>query len=164
MKQDTLDRLNFVCGYLRGVAGAVREDTNEVLPTRDHVAIIRHYNHLRLAAAQIKLAREALADMEEDLSRRSVPEVMKEQGIKTINIEDVGRVTVSYRFSCSMLDKEAGLAWLRANGHEGIIIETVNSSTLSAFAKQLLEENGVDMPDNIFKVGTSPFTSITKAK
>jgi len=62
------------------------------------------------------------------------------------------------------LDKDAGLNWLRANGHEGIIIETVNSSTLSAFAKSQLEEEGVDLPDDIFKIGTSPYTSITKVK
>lgn len=164
MRDETLERLTHVCGLLSGIAGAIRDDTNAVIPSRDHLAIIRHYDKLRLANARIKLAREALGDIEEDLSRRSIPEVMKEKGIKTINIEDVGRVTVSYRFSCTMLDKDAGLNWLRSNGHGGIIIETVNSSTLSAFAKAQLEEEGVDLPDAIFKVGTSPYTSITKPK
>jgi hypothetical protein len=164
MQQETLERLEFACGYLSGLAGAVRVDTEAAIASHDHVELIRHYNHLRLATARIKLAREALNDMEEDLSRVKVPEIMKEHNIKTIHIEDVGRVTVSYRFSCSMLDKDAGLDWLRTNGHGGIIIETVNSSTLSAFAKSQLEEKGEDLPDLIFKTGTSPYTSITKVK
>jgi hypothetical protein len=164
MKTQTLDALESVCKGLIEVSGMVRADTNEVLPSRDHVEIIRHYDRLRLATARIKLAREALAGMEEELSRVQIPDVMAEHGVKTITIEDVGRVTVSYRFSCSMLDKDAGLMWLRANGHDGIIIETVNSSTLSAFAKSQLEEEGVDLPDEIFKTGTSPYTSITKVK
>ena len=164
MKQDTLDRLTYACGFLTGVAAAVREDTDAALALRNHVELIKHYNHLRLATAQIKEAREALNELEERLSREQIPEIFREQGIKTTTIEGVGRVTVSYRFGCSMLDKEAGLEWLRGNGHGGIIIETVNSSTLSAFAKSMLEESGAELPDTIFKVSTSPYTSITKVR
>lgn len=159
-----MERLSHICGLLSGIASTVRDETNAILPSRDHVAIIRHYDKLRLATARIKEAREALNDLEEDLSRVKVPEVMKEHNVKTIHIEDVGRVTVSYRFSCSMLDKEAGINWLRANGHGGIVIETVNSSTLASFAKSLLEDEGKDMPESIFKTGTSPYTSITKVR
>jgi hypothetical protein len=63
-----------------------------------------------------------------------------------------------------MLDKERGFTWLRENEHEGLITETVNSITLSAFAKEMLEVNGTELPDDIFKVGTQAYTSITKAK
>jgi len=158
-----LDRLTYVCGYLTGVAGAVREDTKEVVGTRDHIEIIRHYNHLRLATALIKEAREALSEMEERLSREYVPEVMKEHNVRTITVEGVGRVSITHRFSCSMLDKEAGMDWLRNNGHGGLIIETVNSSTLGAFARSLLEDEGQELPSDLFKTGTMTYTSITKA-
>ena len=164
MRQEIIERLEFVCGYLIGVAEAVREDTNATLALHNHVELIKHYNHLRLATARIKEAREALAEMEENLSREQIPEIFREQGIKTTTIEGVGRVTVSYRFGCSMLDKEAGLNWLRQAGHGGIIIETVNSSTLAAFAKSMLEEEGAELPDSLFKISTSPYTSITKVK
>ena len=164
MKQDTFDRLEYTCRLLDDVAGTIRDETNEVVPTRNHIEIIKHYNHLRIMVARIKEAREALNELEERLSREQIPEVMKEHGIKTTTIEGVGRVTVSYRFSCSMLDKEAGLEWLRQSGNGGIIIETVNSSTLGAFAKSKLEDDGEELPADIFKVGTSPYTSITKVK
>jgi hypothetical protein len=164
MKLITLERINHVCAHLIAVAGAVREDTDATLALHNHVELIRHYNHLRLATAEIKEAREALAEMEERLSRESIPDIFREHGIKTTTIEGVGRVTVSYRFSCSMLDKEMGLNWLRESGNEGIIIETVNASTLAAFAKTMLEEKGEELPTTIFKTGTSPYTSITKVK
>jgi hypothetical protein len=164
MQEDTVRAINEACFQLAKVAEMVREDNDYTLTQHNHVKLIKHYNHLRLATAQIKEAREALAEMEEKLSREQIPEIMREQGIKTTTIEGVGRVTVSYRFGCTMLDKEQGLEWLRGNGHGGIIIETVNSSTLSAFAKSMLEESGAELPDSIFKVSTSPYTSITKVK
>ena len=163
MREGTLDAIRAVCNHLVRVAEDVRQDGMDALETRDHVAIIKHYNHLRLATAAIKESREALAQMEEQLSREQIPDIMKEHGVKTITVEGVGRVTVSYRFSCSMLDKELGLDWLRNNGHGGIIIETVNSSTLAAFAKSQLQDHGADLPEDIFKTGSSPYTSITKA-
>jgi hypothetical protein len=163
VKQDTIDRLNYACGLLQGIAGAIREDGDKALATGDHIQIIKHYDKLRLANALIKESREALAQMEERLSREDIPNTLREHGIKTITIEGVGRVTVSHRFGCSMLDKDAGLEWLRENGHGGLIIETVNSSSLAAFAKSLLQEQGEDLPSEIFKVSTNPYTSVTKA-
>jgi hypothetical protein len=164
MQEDTVSAVNEICFQLQKVAEMVREDNDFVLAEHNHVKLIKHYNHLRLATAQIKEAREALNEMEEKLSREQIPDIFREHGIKTTTIEGVGRVTVSYRFGCTMLDKEQGLEWLRGNGHGGIIIETVNSSTLSAFAKSMLEESGAELPDSIFKVSTSPYTSITKVK
>lgn len=146
------------------VAGQVREDTNAAVQSGDHVELVRHFRDLRDVNALIKEARTALGEMEDLLSSRDIPDAFRSAGVKTTTIEGVGRVTVSYRFSCSMLDKEAGLLWLTENGHGGLIQPTVNSSTLAAFAKNLIETEGKDLPDDIFKTGQSPYTSITKAK
>lgn len=163
MRTDTLERLQYVCGLLVGVAEAVREDGETILPTRDHIAIIKHFNQLRLANDQIKEAREALVEMANRLSYEEVPEVMAEHNIRTITVEGVGRVSITHRWSCSMLDKELGMNWLRNTGNEGIIQETVNSSTLAAFAKSKMEEDGESLPADIFKTGITAYTSITKA-
>ena len=169
MQESTKRALQTVCNDMVAVANAVREDEQTTIASGDYVDVIRHYSDVRIATAQIKEAREALNQMEERLSREIVPDFVRrakeERGVKTpIVLEGIGRVTVSYRFSCSMLDKEMGLNWLRSNGHEGLIQPTVNSSTLSAFARDMLENQGFELPPEIFKVGTSPYTSITKVR
>lgn len=163
MKPDTLERLTYVTGYLIGVASAVREDTDQAVATNDHISVIKHYDHLRKATKLIKEAREALDQMEERLSREQVPEVMRAHGIRTITVEGVGRVSLSNRWSCSMLDKPSGMDWLRNNGYGDLIQETVNASTLGAFARSLTEETGTELPGEIFKTSVMTFTSITKA-
>lgn len=164
MKDATLKYLQDTVTRLQGVAEQIRIDTNEVVATNDHIAIIKHYDQLRLANEHIKEARESLSEIADLLSKEQVPSVMAMHSIKTITVVGVGRVTVSHRFSCSMLDKDMGMSWLKDNGHEGLIQPTVNSSTLSAFAKNMLEVEGKELPPEIFKVGTMPYTSITKVK
>lgn len=164
MRDETIEYVNRVCGGLQKAANMVRDDGQAVLAMNDHIALIWHYYHLRQATEQIKKAREALDKMEDSLSHSEIPTVMKDAGVKTVNIIDLGRVTVSYRWGCSMIDKDAGMNWLRDNEQEALIIETVNASTLAAFAKNLMEEEGVGLPDDIFKTSTYPFTSITKVK
>ena len=168
--QDSTNRaLQQVCNDLTRVAVMVRSDQDAVTSSGNYIDVIRHFNDVRLAAAQIKEAREALKSMEDMLSGNIVPDFVRrakeELGVKTpIVLEGVGRVTVSYRFSASMLDKEKGIDWLKGNGHGGLVQETVNSSTLSAFAKDMFENQGVELPPEVFKVGTNPYTSITKVK
>lgn len=162
MKESTIKELQQAVLRLEMVASRIRTETAEVSATNDHIEIIRHYDRLRLANASIKTARAALSEIEDNLSKVRIPEVMRYKGVKTIHIEDVGRVTVSGRFTCSMLDQEAGINWLTDNGHGGIIKPTVHWQTLSSFAKEYMEESGRDLPDDIFKISMSEYTSIRK--
>jgi hypothetical protein len=57
--------------------------------------------------------------------------------------------------------KEIGIEWLRSNNAEDLIQETVNSQSLSRFAKDLIEE-GRELPEDIFNVAIIPNTSRTK--
>jgi hypothetical protein len=163
MKAETIERLNYVCQYFVDLVGAIRADTDEAVATHDHIAVIKHYDQLRKATDQIKEAREALSQIRDKLSYEQVPEVMREHDVRTITVEGVGRVSLSDRWSCSMLDKYAGMDWLRGNGHDDLIIETVNSSTLGAFARNLTEEQGTELPSDLFKTSVMTYTSITKA-
>jgi hypothetical protein len=163
MRPQTAADTERVCRYLVQVAQDIRRDTAETVATHDHIAVIKHFVQVRAAVEQIKEAREALDQMEQVLSREQVPEVMREHGIKTITVEGVGRVSLSNRWSCSMLDKEAGMDWLRGTGNESLIQETVNSSTLAAFAKNMTETEGKELPADLFKTSVMTFTSITKA-
>lgn len=169
MSPETKAALEAVCFTLQKLAGLIREEGQKASQSEDHVVVIRHFYDLRNATALIKESREALAEMEDYFSTSTIPDlfslIRERTGQKPpFVIEGIGRVTVSRRFSASMLDKETGLQWLRDNGHEGLIQPTVNSSTLAAFAKDMQENQGKDLPVEIFKVGTIPYTSITKVK
>lgn len=169
MQAQTTAALQKAVTALQLAASLVREDTKQVVASGDHIELLKHFNDIRNTNDLIKESREAIQQMTDDLSTRDIPDLLRmlkeTRGLKTpIVIEGVGRCTVSYRFSCSMLDKEQGMLWLRENGHGGLIQPTVNAQTLGAFAKNLIEVEGKDLPDDIFKTGTSPYTSITKVK
>jgi hypothetical protein len=163
MKPQTAADTERVCRYLVQVAQDIRRDTAEVVATRNHIDIIKHFNQVRLMNEQIKEAREALGEMERVLSQEQVPAVMREHNVRNITVEGVGRVALSNRWSCSMLDKELGMDWLRNSGNESLIIETVNASTLAAFARNMSETENKELPSDIFKTSVMTYTSITKA-
>jgi hypothetical protein len=62
-----------------------------------------------------------------------------------------------------MIDKPLGLDYLRNSGNGSLIQETVNSNTLAAFAKNFNDEEGKELPGEIFKTSIMTVTSITKA-
>lgn len=165
MHSQTKHDLSVAIQDLEGVLSRMRSESDEILGSKDHLSIIRHYDDMRLANERMKHVRKALDEMAEQWSREFVPDAMRAKQIKTINLEGVGRVTISARWSASIVEgqKEPAFTWLRESGDGGIIQETVNSSTLSAFAKTKFEA-GYELPAHLFKVGQMTFTSITKPK
>lgn len=155
-------QLQYACQRLIEIAGSVRKETNDVVGTNDHIEVIKHYDALRSINSHIKEAREALTQMEERLSRQQIPDVMRANNVRSITIEGVGRVSLGSRWSASMIDKEAGMKWLRESGNGGVIQETVNAQTLGALAKELNNE-GLDLPNQFFNTSIMTYTSITKA-
>ncbi len=126
----------------------------------------RAYKRLRDAYEELDTVRKKINEQIENLSRVTIPEMLAENEVTTITLEwgDLKyRFTKSTRMSCSMVDKDAGMQWLREQGHEDLIQETVNASTLAAFAKNQIEKEGIDLPTGLFKVSTMSFTSVTKA-
>jgi hypothetical protein len=139
-------------------------DTQHFVGAGDLIPLIRHYAELREINETIKKARKALDDLEDHLSHTDVPDAFKLSGIKTVSIEDLGRVTVAYKWSCSVIDgkKPESFEWLRGSGNGGIIIETINAQTLAAFAKHEVEANGKELPTDLFTTSLRPYTSITR--
>jgi hypothetical protein len=148
---------------LQKASKALAETVEGMKGNTDHLEVIRSLAQVGEIYDQHNEMKKRINTAYDLLSRDIVPEAMRHNKVKTVTVEGIGRVTISHRYSCSMLDKEKAMDWLRGNGLEGIIIETVNSSTLSATAKDMLLNEGKEMPPELFKTGTSPFTSITKA-
>jgi hypothetical protein len=162
MQEATRERLHIALVAIQTAAQMIDNDTNGVLASGELVPLIQHFAEMRDVNEQIKLARKHLEILEDRLSKSEIPDLFRAKGVKTITVQDLGRVTVSYRWACSIIDKVVGHAWLRDNGHEGLITETVNSSTLAAFAKDLNDTEGTELPADKFKTSRNPFTSITK--
>src|SRR4249919_2906849 len=97
MELKTALSLSAICASLTELAGKVRDETNAAVATNDHVTVIKHYDQLRQATALIKESREALEQLEMNLSREQVPDVMRAHNIRNVTIEGVGRVTLGTR-------------------------------------------------------------------
>lgn len=102
-------------------------------------------------AAKLSYAREV-----------SMPARMDAEEIKTFNTED-NRITRTSRIFASIIASEIERAkeWLRKAELGSLIKETINSSSLSAAAKEQME-NGKELPDDIFTVHVKDSVSITK--
>jgi hypothetical protein len=164
MQTTTLLMLTASLTSLEHATKAVEADTNSAIGTGDHIELVRHFAKLREVNEAIKKARNALDELEDHMSYVDIPDCFKANRIKTTTIEDVGRVSVSYKWSCSILDgrKPEAFDWLRNGGNGSIIIETVNAQTLASFAKNEVEAFGREMPGSLFNVSLKPYTSITK--
>ena len=100
----------------------------------------------------------------DNLRLRLIPDKMAEEDIKTIKYENIGRLQLAADCYASIPAelKPDAYNWLKENGFDSLVVETVNPSTLKAFAKEQMKK-GVDLPDNLFKVQPFMRASIVKA-
>lgn len=91
------------------------------------------------------------------------PEVFEQAGVSHIPLDAGYRVTISYTLRASVNgdDRTAAYAWLKKH-HPDTVIETVNASTLSKLARELLEQENRELPEKLFKVVNVPNTSVTR--
>ena len=114
------------------------------------------------AASDAKTALGAEIDF---LAKNKMVEVMDEMGVSSLNLKGIGRLSIRGDAYCSVVGgmKEDLFQWMRDNGFDSLISETVNSSTLKAFIKEQTIE-GNDVPDEtIVKFTPYSMVSLTKA-
>jgi hypothetical protein len=123
------------------------------------------YRDVRGATDGIEEAGKQLRGLKEQMKSKALPEAFEREGVKTLTMDDGGRVTISQRVVASIPADTKSLAyeWLRKNQHESLIVETVNASTLGAFARTQMEA-GFDLPEELFKVNILNEASLTKGK
>lgn len=161
MDFDTTLSAQYAGTKLDSLVNRAHRDTLKLVDEGDIPSIVKHFAALRTEYRALKDKIEKLEAEVNDLSYNIVPTMFANQGVKTLKLDDVGRVTVNQRWVASMPDKQVGMDWLRTTGNDGLVIETVNAQTLAAFAKtQALA--GAPLPDDVFTVGVAPYISITK--
>ena len=117
---------------------------------------IRHYDE------NLKYLKSRFGELHKRMKEEIVPKKFTEQGVSSMTVNGYRfTVSASSRTSIQKDKKDAAYDWLRDNGLEDLITETVNSSTLSATARDLMSE-GVDLPDDVFNIYSFDNTSITK--
>ena len=141
---------------------------------RKEMYIKRHekFNAVTLAA-EMKSLKDVMdwmesvskfANAEYDMLRMVlIPQAMEKEGLESpLNVSGVGRVSLTGDLFISVTDKEVFHAWLHSHKMGDLIIESVNSSTLKAWAKERIK-SGKIMPDGSL-VKVTPYTraSITK--
>lgn len=92
-----------------------------------------------------------------------LPGQMETEGLENFRLDGVGRVglTADMWVSIPAATKEAFYEWLRQNGREAIITNTVNASSLKAMAKNAIK-NGEPLPPDLIKI--TPYTRATITK
>lgn len=129
----------------------------------------RAFKTLRDSYEKLDEFRKQINSAIEDMNRVVLPDMLKEAGTTTLRVECGGgqyfRFNRSQRVSCSITPehKSEAFTWLRGTGNEGLIQETVNSSTLAGFAKDWVQNQGKDLPGEYFKISTMDVVSVTKA-
>lgn len=109
--------------------------------------------------AALKAKKEELRLLQEEL----LPTKMNEEGVSTVNVTGVGRFTVTSVERVSVIGgKQPDLkAWLEENGYEGLIQDTINSSTLKAWVKERLQE-GDEVPVELLNMHSFDRVTLTK--
>jgi hypothetical protein len=158
---------NFINAAILSMRDAGRlfnTEINTAMGANSVEPIIFAFDALRECNDKIKEITTILNIMEARVSSQCVPDLFKLRKVKNINIEGVGRVSIGRRWSCSILNGQKANAykWLRDGGNGALITETINGQTLGAFAHDLSDTKGLDMPDKLFKTSINPYTSITK--
>jgi len=162
MQFDTQTAATYAGQKLDSLLERATRDANISIENKNIPDAVTYFAELRDTVKKLALRMSALQSLVDTMSQEMIPGLFENQGVKTINVIDVGRVSINDRWSASMLNKPAAFEWLKKTGNEGLIIETVNAQTLGAFAKdEALAKR--PLPSEIFKVTPTPYVSITKA-
>lgn len=131
----------------------------------DVVEFARAFVALRQLKDKIEAVDKAFSKLFENAKNERMPNKFEESGVPSVNLDEGFRVTISHqvRASTKADQKDNAIAWLEANQLGSIVNKTVNSSTLSAVARTMIED-GKELPEDLFAVHVLNSTSVTKTK
>lgn len=93
-----------------------------------------------------------------------IPEAMEKENLESpVNVAGVGRVSLTGDLYVGVNDKIEFYKWLHENNLGDLITESVNSSTLKAWAKGRIKE-GKPLPNDLLKLTPITRASITAPK
>jgi hypothetical protein len=127
-------------------------------------------SHAATTLVKIRHAREEIQEIMDHIDsldtkfcREILPEIYEREDASSITALDY-RVTKTESIKAHARNKEVAIEWLDANGYDAIVDREprVNSQTLNAFARTLMED-GSELPEDIFNVYQFSNTSLTRS-
>ena len=102
----------------------------------------------------------------EEFKVEILPSILDIEGQSSVPLDDGFRVGVQQKLYASIKGgkRDEAFDWLRENGLEDVITETVNASTLSAAVKVMIEDHFKEPPAEVFNLITKANSSVTKTK
>lgn len=103
------------------------------------------FRELREQLEANKAESKRLNDMFDALTLKVIPDKMMEDDVRTMTIQDVGRIELRPNMWTSTKDSLALQDWLKEHDLEQLIVPSVNGSTLKATIKEL-QDAGEELP------------------
>jgi len=156
-----------VIGGIRNVKKELADNLpSHIRADRPASELAHLYGAVRDLCDEFAAAAEVAGAASTQLSTQLIPAAFERENISTFTTADGYRVTLSTRFVASIKPDMKGEAWdwLRKNGLDALIVETVNASTLSAAGKKMIEDEGKELPEHLFNAHFMPSVSLTKTK
>jgi len=99
----------------------------------------------------------------ERITKMVLPTKMDNEGISTINVKGIGRITITQQMSTTVKkdDQPELKEWLRENGYGALVTETINASTLKAWIKERIAESE-EFPAHLISIYAYEQASLTK--
>jgi hypothetical protein len=162
MKFDTLTAADYAAQKLASLLERATRDTEEIVARNNIPETVTWFAELKTTVQGLQSQLSEIQKHIDLLSGELIPTMFTNQNkTQTIRIENVGRVTVNDRWSCSMLKPDEAFFYIRKTGNAGMIKDTVHPMTLGAWGKDETLDQRPPPPD-IFKVTATPYVSITK--
>ena len=164
MKPETYAAVEVAKRALATAKALMEAEAAEAIASNDPPQLVRVYADLGEEAALLREPLTELAKLEQNLSYNKIPECFDAAGIQNVRVTGYGLVSLNRKWACSMLNKTAGLAYLRETGQAGMIQDYVAPMTLAGWAKEVTEESGAEPPDSIFKTSINRYCSLRRSK
>ena len=159
-KKDAVQVLTDLNELIDEAEGAV----NTVVKSGDLAKLLVVYFRYTEFYSALDALRKRAYHIGDGMSKASVPEAIEKSGMDLVRVPEVARSfypTIKYTASI-VGDKGEAFEWLRKDGAEELITETVNAGTLSAYFKEKMLNEGTEPPEELFKFSSYTVTGMSK--
>lgn len=160
-----MDKLKALIANLNAIAEWYEGAVEKAEAAKDVVEVLKFFQTMKEDHAELDKARKRIYHALNRLDKSILPKRFEDMDVDKVAVPTLARSFYTLdKMSASIVDKPAGFEWLRSNGGEDLITETVNAGSLASFVRDMILEQGVEPPPDVIKVtqyqviGSSKYT------